>query len=94
MPGASQLGPAERIDDRGVESAGTAQPESCRDAADSGVQWERGVDGSWRCGQCGASTVDEGRAEHEDYHLALLLQKAESGTVLAGLPCCELTRVR
>lgn len=94
LAGASHSGPVERrSEDRGAESAGPAQPASCRDAADSSVEWERGVDGSWGCSQCGASILDEGRAEHEDYHLALLLQKAESGAELAGLLCPELVSI-
>lgn len=64
---------------RGVERIAKSEGGECREAVGSSVGWEQSGDGRWICSACSASVAEEGRAEHEDYHLALLLQQAESG---------------
>ncbi len=68
------------LQSRGMDGgSGAPQQGSERGVGESRVEWEQSIDGRWTCSRCGASMADEGRAEHEDFHLALLLQKAESG---------------
>lgn len=78
----------DQVNSRGAEGRSGAAGDRIAGEGSS-VQWEQRGDGSWTCSQCGSSLAHESRTEHEDYHLAILLQKAESGRSKLCLTYCS-----